>query len=155
MGRCGSVGAYRVVWGMTLNLGHFSVTCIQPAWNREAFLQLDHCFGTHSQFILYTAGKGFGPPGTLCLHWCGSAPVFCLQSWFPVVNTTCFPEISLLKKKKIKMGEWLLIISAFIRASCGQRQNKDCNRAEDWESSKDTRSDSSGDIALREAPPPH
>lgn len=73
--------------------------------------------------------------------------------WSPVVNTKCFPEISLLKKKiKIKMGDWLLIISVFIRASCGHRQNKDCNRAEEWESSKDTRSDFSGGIALREAP---
>lgn len=153
MGRCGSVGVCRVAWGMTLNLGHLSVTCVQTAWNRAAFLQLDHCFGTHSQFILYTAGKGFGPSGILCLHWCGSAPMFCLQSWSPVVNTKCFPEISLLKKKiKIKMGDWLLIISVFIRASCGHRQNKDCNRAEEWESSKDTRSDFSGGIALREAP---
>lgn len=51
------------------------------------------------------------------------------------------------------MGEWLLIISAFIRASCGQ--NKDCSRAEDWERGKDTRSDFSGAIALRKAPLPH
>ena len=48
MERCGSVGACRVVLGMTLNPCHLSVTCIHPAWVTVAFLQLDCCFGDHS-----------------------------------------------------------------------------------------------------------
>lgn len=87
MGRCGNVGACRVVRGMTLNPGHLSVTCIQPAWSTMAFPQLGHCFGPHSQFSLrnYT-GKGLGPSRSACLRWSRSIPAFRLQSCLQTIH---------------------------------------------------------------------
>lgn len=86
-GKVWSVGACGVVRGMTLNPGHLSVTCTQPACSTMAFLQLGHCFAPHSQSALcnYT-GKGFGPSGSSCLHWSWSIPAFHLLFCFQTIQ---------------------------------------------------------------------